>query len=1280
MTAKGLKIPLPGAMTDEDDPDLEERPTGEKLMDSPMKRPRGGVTTSEITVTHDVMRQLLSEQSQVLLDAQRNQLKVALQDLEARQNQRMDALDQQVSSQGGKMEDLERQLRDLGDRVYRVENNHAGGHSAGPNRRQTLVFGGWQNQTRKGVLLHQLDAALRGLGLDKDLDQAPFTTGLRRSVALCNFRRRDGETDDRCRERMLKVLQTVSAAKVELEGGHKALWSSFSKSPEERGRAALAALVKKCILRLQPARADDLEVEFSTGMSWVRDDQLSGMGEAPREVRHPAEVMTKAGKGWLDENTLARWCETNVEDLFFSECNSAVRDGKPQNLAVSSSGDAELLLRPSANSGGGSEFRILGWNIGGAELIALSTALLDVRGSSLGKDDLVLLQEVPRESEGWSYSEVGGRRVVAHRASDQWRGTGLWYDQSTWCVVRKLRSGKGTWFKLRHLGRDLELWVGTAHFSPGASVDKYEREVQAHFEVLPATSHRVVFQGDVNTPFLWARTEGDVVGTAKEGKGNLLHKALVERGLLLAPHSQSQLDTPTSRPRQEGRQGQCIDIAATKHLRMTAHRVYEDSFMCIGTDHELIEVTITTTAKKTYPRHDTKPRQWCGGIERVDVLDQDTVADLSERCTRPVRGQGYKDSEEIKAAFKKAKLAGQAVLWKRALKMRREARKEWEHQRLVRASEGDWHSFKALKPKRQEGWDITFAEAQTKDPHQVVHDHLSQVYSGPEQHPVDSPWQGDIILFTREELRAGVAQLKKGKAVGVDKSSTELVLGLMELPGGEEHLLAWYNDILSSQHIPPQWNQPVLVMLPKIRAPQTAKDLRPIAMGSTVCKLFCRLLLNRALPHIRPQTCTQTSGPGRQTGDYIFTIIRILELTREWGNPLVVFKLDLSKAFDCLDRGALLCQLENRLGPGAEMNCWRGLLASTTGLLQTPWGASSVKMHTGIKQGAIESPCFFAHIAEVILAESIEKYGWRFVPSLFPQLLPEEMMYMDDGLMWSGEMRVMQNRVDQLSVELAKFGLRLNPAKCQLYVSHRVTGKQSLSLNGVEVKASENLEVMGIQMRVGIPIYELVAPMASRARSKFWECKHIFRARGHMKSRVRVMERVVGATALWAVACVPPDRAAMSLLNSVQLQLMIWLLRLAKRVDESWAEFRQRAFRGARAALHSSGVERWSTTWLRRYWGFAGHRARGSLHQHPPISTELENYRTRPWWLHEQSKKDGATHVQRYPRLNNLDAVAGTPWRNLAYDRQGWKNREEAWVKHMDLPWSSGRQFSITEG
>ena len=271
-------------------------------------------------------------------------------------------------------------------------------------------------------------------------------------------------------------------------------------------------------------------------------------------------------------------------------------------------------------------------------------------------------------------------------------------------------------------------------------------------------------------------------------------------------------------------------------------------------------------------------------------------------------------------------------------------------------------------------------------------------------------------------------------------------------------------------------------------------------------------------------------------------------------------------------------------------------------------------MARGIKQGAVESPAFFAYVAELALANVVETCNWRAMTPLYPDLPQEEMLFMDDGMLWNSQLSTVQMRAQQLSVEFSRFGLRLNPAKCQLYASPKVAGEHAISVDGFKIHAHTQLEVMGLTLRVGMSVYELLAPAKSRARTKFWELRHIFRAKGNMKDRARVLQRVVGATALWFICAVPPDKAGMTAMNATQLQLMIWLLRFAKASSETWEQFRQRAFRGARAALHAAGVERWSTLWLRRYWRYAGHRVRTSLSLVPPISCEFEHFRTLPWW------------------------------------------------------------------
>ena len=181
------------------------------------------------------------------------------------------------------------------------------------------------------------------------------------------------------------------------------------------------------------------------------------------------------------------------------------------------------------------------------------------------------------------------------------------------------------------------------------------------------------------------------------------------------------------------------------------------------------------------------------GVAQIDHLDQETLEGLARTCTRPRKGVRYKDPQSVKALFKAARVSGSAPAWKAALKARTAARKKWEYERLVRAAEGDWQTFKELRPTKHEGWDVHFAEVQSEDP--------------------QSTWllsmrEGRLHrTFEEAELKSALSGLRRGRAVGIDHTSAELLFGGCGFAGGLSHLLEWYNRVLTTQVIPKQWNK-----------------------------------------------------------------------------------------------------------------------------------------------------------------------------------------------------------------------------------------------------------------------------------------------------------------------------------------------------------------------------------------------------------------------------------------------------------------------------------------
>ncbi|CAE7769768.1 pol, partial [Symbiodinium necroappetens] len=526
-------------------------------------------------------------------------------------------------------------------------------------------------------------------------------------------------------------------------------------------------------------------------------------------------------------------------------------------------------------------------------------------------------------------------------------------------------------------------------------------------------------------------------------------------------------------------------------------------------------------------------------IDCVLSTDGDKLAELARTATRP----------------------RQARDWTQARHLRKRARREWEMQRLERATAGDWGQVKLLKPVKHKGWDVQFAETQQeqgRDPHQAIHTHLQHIYTTGLVIPPLPPWEGEVVPFADHELRWALHRGKPNKAVGVDGTSHELLLGIAATPGGFEALLSFYNDIYRSSSIPDDWNVALMIVIPKQELPDDPASLRPLAMGSAAAKVYSRLLLGRTVPWLDAREGAQCSGEGQQPAEYIFGMARVMELEAEWHRGLVAAKIDIRKAFDMLHRPALLSRLKVALGDGPTFRSWQAMLSDTTAVLQTGWGSTRLQLDRGIR--------------------------WEDRHRIYDQMSCQDLLFMDDGLLWADSPREVSRRLQEWASELEKHGLQLNPAKCKVYMSPYSNPADPVTVNGAVIPRVDTLEVMGVPLKVGATGSDLIAPLIARGKEKFWSLKHLFRARTPLAGCLRLLDKIVGGTSLWCLSALAPDVSALALLNSMQLQCVVWAMRVGKRREEGWLSFKQRSYRGARQLVWNVLRKRWSTTWLERHY------------------------------------------------------------------------------------------------
>ena len=449
-----------------------------------------------------------------------------------------------------------------------------------------------------------------------------------------------------------------------------------------------------------------------------------------------------------------------------------------------------------------------------------------------------------------------------------------------------------------------------------------------------------------------------------------------------------------------------------------------------------------------------------------------------------------------------------------------------------------------------------------------------------------------------------------------------------------------------------------------------------MALNSHTGKTFARILLNRMGDKLDIRGGAQQPCRKRQAAEYIWSIVHATQLSYEWAQSMALIKLDIAKAFDAVDRQQLGKKLVETLAPAhpSEVKCLLSMLGQGRAVIRTDWGETSIAMTSGVKQGAVESPTIFAWIMDLV---TLQVDRTAPVSSWFPDIGVNKLSFMDDMLLWDGDVPSLQLQVSSVCDELFAWGLRVNLAKSSLVTWGDTQGRQ-IRLGPDVLDALENghaLHVMGVPVLPGLSPSEHMAALIAKARACFHSNYQVLRSNAAIHDRVRLLQKIVWAAMAWAAGTVMPTQTITNMLNAFQWDCISSMAKFRRRSDELFVDFRMRSCRASRAILHASGCERWGTLQIRMFWRFAGHRARGCANVEggsPSAATLFTHARNLQWWTRQQQLVGGRRHGRRhFARLmgeeRELSAVAcegEESWQEVALNRARWKG----WREHGCWP------------
>jgi hypothetical protein len=226
-----------------------------------------------------------------------------------------------------------------------------------------------------------------------------------------------------------------------------------------------------------------------------------------------------------------------------------------------------------------------------------------------------------------------------------------------------------------------------------------------------------------------------------------------------------------------------------------------------------------------------------------------------------------------------------------------------------------------------------------------------------------------------DEVRKALRQMKSRKAPGNDEVTADI------LKAGGEPVIKWlhemFTDVWKNEEAAEEWNLAILIRLYKNKGEkQQCDNYRGISLLSVTSKLFSRIILNRIQLLIDQQLLEAQSGfrSNRSTIDQIFTLKITMEKRREFNKPLFMCFIDITKAYDSVNR-VLLWRVCRKYGISQKLvDLLKMLYKNSKAKVRIDGELSdSFEIINGVMQGGIPSPILFNILFDFITRKVIEE-------------------------------------------------------------------------------------------------------------------------------------------------------------------------------------------------------------------------------------------------------------------------------------------------------------------
>ena len=393
---------------------------------------------------------------------------------------------------------------------------------------------------------------------------------------------------------------------------------------------------------------------------------------------------------------------------------------------------------------------------------------------------------------------------------------------------------------------------------------------------------------------------------------------------------------------------------------------------------------------------------------------------------------------------------------------------------------------------------------------------------------------------TMDEIKTAIKQTSSGKAAGMDGIPSELYKA-----AGPQTLAALHDVFLSiwdEEVIPHDFRDAAIVSLFKNKGNRAeCGNYRGISLLSIAGKILARVILNRLISSIAEDWLPDSQcgfRPGRSTIDMVFTVRQIQEKCIEQQMDLFAVFIDLTKAFDTVNRDALWTILAKLGCPRKFINLIRLFHEGMSGsVLYNGDTSPSFEISNGVKQGCVLAPVLFNLFFTCVLNHALRnlKHGvylrYRLDGSLFNlqrlqaktktvEKLILEALFADDCALMAHSESDLQVISDSFSNATKLFGLTISIKKTEVLYQPapgtRPTPPQ-IKIDGAELKNVDQFKYLGSTMSSdGTLDKEIVARISKASQSMGRLRSRVLKNRNiRLLTKIKVYKSVVLTSLLY---------------------------------------------------------------------------------------------------------------------------------------------------------------------